>query len=448
MPEPLKAIRLVPTPRLAALVAVAAVAAVWTAMARLMSWTHDLLDLILIWDGMVVAVAVLDASLGRQLPLTLERQVARVLSVGRPNPALIVLHNSGRQALRVTVQDDGAEAIEVQGLAVDTVAPSGSTVEIRYYLQPAKRGEHRLGDLWLRTPSRLGLWQRQVRVPAQQIVRVYPDVQQVRVWDLMVLQSRDSLSRATRQRGGETEFERLREYTQDDDVRHIDWRATARHRSIIAREFQLESNQNILFALDLGRLLSASSGGLSLLDHSLNATLMLAHVAARAGDQVGLMAFDREIRAFLMPEAGPRAVKRIIQASYDLQPTDDEPDYRTVLTQLRRRLRKRSLVVLFTQVADEETQKTLIPLIKALSPGHLPLCVMLRDPALEDLLSPRHRGAEALYAKGPAAAELQWRQRVVDDMRRAGALVLHVKPQELTAELISRYLEVKRRQWL
>jgi uncharacterized protein (DUF58 family) len=213
-----------------------------------------------------------------------------------------------------------------------------------------------------------------------------------------------------------------------------------------------------VFALDLGRLMTAQarSGpdgepGLSHLDHALNATLMLSHVAMRAGDHVGLVAFDAKVRTFLPPEGGPRATRRIVQACYDLFPTLVEPDYRMVFTQLRQRLRKRSLVVLFTQVLDPATQKMLVPLVRSLSPTHLPLCILLRDASVEALLEPDGEHADTeldLYTRGPAAAEVQWRERLAEDMRRAGALVLHVRPEELTGRLIQRYLEVKQRQWL
>jgi uncharacterized protein (DUF58 family) len=449
---------LVPTHRLVALATVAAIASVFTAVARLLQWPEDLLGALIAWDVGIAALALLDALLDRKVAVQVTRHLPQVLSVGRQNAAVLDIHHGGARPVTVQVNDEGAVDLLVLGLPVAVQLPAHGTVEVRYHVEPRRRGAHQLGDLWLRVPTRLGLWQRQVRVPAAQEVRVYPDLQQVRTWDLLVLQERDSLSRAIRQRGGESEFERLREYTQDDDVRHIDWRATARHRTVIARQYQLERNQNVVFALDLGRLMTAQarSGpdgepGLSHLDHALNATLMLSHVAMRAGDHVGLVAFDAKVRTFLPPEGGPRATRRIVQACYDLFPTLVEPDYRMVFTQLRQRLRKRSLVVLFTQVLDPATQKMLVPLVRSLSPTHLPLCILLRDASVEALLEPDGERAETeldLYTRGPAAAEVQWRERLAEDMRRAGALVLHVRPEELTGRLIQRYLEVKQRQWL
>src|SRR6185295_17006205 len=185
-------------------------------------------------------------------------------------------------------------------------------------------------------------------------VKVYPDVQAVRAYELLARQDRDpSGLRASRRRGGESEFERLREYRRGDEYRAIDWKATARRQKLIAREYQLESNQTILFLLDAGRLMTAETKGLSLFDHALNATLMLAHVAARGGDRVGLLTFSDEIKSFAPPAGGPGAARRIVQAGYDLYPDLVETNYALPFEQIGIRVRKRTLVVLFTQVVDD-----------------------------------------------------------------------------------------------
>src|SRR6185295_368218 len=159
-------------------------------------------------------------------------------------------------------------------------------------------------------------------------VKVYPDVQAVRAYELLARQDRDpSGLRASRRRGGESEFERLREYRRGDEYRAIDWRATARRQKLIAREYQLESNQSILFLLDAGRLMTAEAHGLSLFDHALNATLMLSHVAARAGDRVGLLAFADAVKSYAPPSGGAGAARQIVQAGYDLHPDLVETNY-------------------------------------------------------------------------------------------------------------------------
>jgi uncharacterized protein (DUF58 family) len=320
---------------------------------------------------------------------------------------------------------------------------------------PSRRGAYALGSHTVRWPSPLGLWQRQVRIPAQHAVKVYPDVQAVRTYELLARQDREfALVRATRLKGGESEFERLREYRKDDEFRAIDWKATARQKKLIAREYQLERNQNILFLLDCGRLMTAETRGLSHLDHALNATLMMSHVAGRSGDHVGLLAFDDEVRSYVPPGGGARASHRIVQASYDLHPSLVESDYELAFDQLALRMRKRALVILFTQIVDDVAARAVLTRVRGLIPRHLPLLVLFRDVEVDELAEPHEAPAAPtrddleLYLRGAAAEAVVWRDKLIRDLKGGGALVLDVPPQRLTPALINRYLEIKARQLL
>jgi uncharacterized protein (DUF58 family) len=269
----------------------------------------------------------------------------------------------------------------------------------------------------------------------------------VRVYELLARQSRENLLvRAIRLRGGENEFERLREYGRDDDFRHIDWKATARYGGLIVREYQQERNQTVVCALDCGRLMTAETGGLAQLDHALNAVLMTAHVAARAGDQVGLLAFDAKVRAFLPPTGGRRAVQRVLQATYDVHARLVETDFGEASGHLLRRLRKRALVVLFTQVIDDVSARSLLGMVRSLPPRHLPLCVFLRDGDLDRLAEPQADARATttdLYVAAAAAEAISWRERLLRDLKAAGALVLHIPAREVVPAVVNRYLRVK-----
>jgi uncharacterized protein (DUF58 family) len=283
---------------------------------------------------------------------------------------------------------------------------------------------------------------------------VYPDIQAVRTYELLARQDREaSMFRSSRRRGGESEFERLREYRRGDEFRAVDWKATARRQKLIAREYQLESNQSIMFLLDAGRLMTAETRGLSLFDHALNATLMLSHVAARAGDQVGLLAFADGIKSFAPPAGGAQAARRIIQAGYDLHPDIVETNYNDAFEQLSLRVRKRTLVVVFTQVVDDVAAADLTRVMRGLLPRHLPLLVFFRDVEIAEMLDPTgHRGGapttQELYARGAAAEMVAFRERLLRDLTTRGALVLDILPDRLTPALINRYLEIKARHLL
>jgi uncharacterized protein (DUF58 family) len=425
------------------------VLALGVAMEKLLDIGNHFVGPLIAWDACIAAVAAIDLAWAWRTPIEARRVVPAVLSVGRANPARLELHSRMRRSVTAEINDDTAQDVVAGGLPATLTMPAGSRATVRYSLTPTRRGAHTLGDLWCRVGSPFGLWKRQFRIAAGGKVHVYPDLQAVRIYEKLVREARDErFTRVARRKGGESEFERLREYTRDDDVRRIDWKATARRRLVIVREYQLERNQNVVFLLDLGRLMTAQSDGLSHLDHALNATLMLSHVSMRAGDHVGLAAFDDNLRTFIPPEGGPHVLKKIVRATYDLFPSLVEPDYRAVFGALKMRLRKRSLLVLFTQVLDASAQKQLLPLIRSLSPTHLPLCVIFRDESVEGLMKKPVETEADLYTRGAAAGEMLWREHLVEEMRKAGALVLNVHPRELTQQLIARYLDIKARQML
>ncbi|AUX43039.1 hypothetical protein SOCE26_044790 [Sorangium cellulosum] len=418
-----------------------------------------LVDRTVLWpmlaaDAAIALVAALDAALARRPLVSVRRKAPRVLSIGRPSPVTLELRSTARRALTVAVRDDLFEAAEAPELPLAAELPARGRAELRYHVQPNRRGAFALGDHHVRYPSPLGLWTRQIRVEARSPVRVYPDVQAVRAYELLARQEREqSMFRASRRRGGESEFERLREYRRGDEYRSIDWKGTARRQKLISREYQLESNQSIMLLLDAGRLMTAETGSLSLFDHALNATLMLAHVAARGGDHVGLLAFADGVRCFAPPAGGPRAAHRIVQAGYDLHPELVETSYAEAFGALSMRVRKRTLVVIFTQVVDDVAAGELLRQTRGLLPRHLPLCVLFRDSDVDGLLEPaRERGGGAsdaeLYVKGAAAELMGHRDRLIRDLKRHGALVLDVGTSELTPGLINRYLEIKARHLL
>jgi uncharacterized protein (DUF58 family) len=166
-------------------------------------------------------------------------------------------------------------------------------------------------------------------------------------------------------------------------------RSVARRQKLITCEYQQERNQSVLCMLDCGRLMTAETQGLSQLDHALNAVLMLSHVATRAGDQVGLLAFDARVRAFLPPQSGRRAAQRVVAASYDIHAQIVETDFEAAYGYLSQRLRKRSLVVLFTEVIDEVSAKSVVRTVRSLGPRHLALVVLFRDETLDAMAEPR-----------------------------------------------------------
>ena len=400
-------------------------------------------------DLAILVVAGIDAWLARRPLVSVSREAPHVLSLARPNRIRLLVRSSARRKLAVSVNQDLFDDSDSADLPLAASLPPRGSAALSYHVEPRRRGAYTLGDHWVRYPSPLGFWQRQLRIPAEDSVRVYPDVHAIRAFELLARQDREyAFVRATRRQGGESEFERLRDYTKDDEYRSIDWKATARRQKLIARQYQLEQNQNLFFMLDGGRLMTAETAGLSQFDHALNAMLMLAHVASRGGDRVGMLAFDETMRRFVPPASGPSATRRLIQSSYDLHPRLVEPDYDRAFEQVALRVRKRSLVVLFTQILDDNVAQVVLQRTRALLGRHLTLLVLFRDVEVEALLEAPSRTALDLYTRGAAAELVRWREAVIRELKSAGALVLDVRPKELTAALVNRYLEIKARHLL
>lgn len=419
------------------------------ALALLMLVEEGMLWPMLGLDAGLVVLAGLDFLVSLKRLVTVRREAPEVMSLGRQNAVTLALRSISRRRLRVQVTLDLFDEAHSPDLPFTVQLGPRGNHRSKIAVEPRRRGAYHLGDHWVRYPSLLGLWLRQYRVRARHAVRVYPDLQQVRQFELLARQNRElSLVRASRLKGGESEFARLRDYTRDDEFRAIDWKATARRQKLTSREYQLESNQNIVFMLDAGRLMTAQVGGISQFDHALNATLMLSHVATRGGDQVGLVGFDATVRAFVHPSAGPGASAKLVRAAYDLHPRLVESDYDRAFAQVALRQRKRSLLILFTQVVDNSVARTLLKQTRALLKAHLPLIVLFRDTDVDALLERSAVGDVGRYQQGAAAELLRWRGSVIGDLKGAGALVLDVAPQRLTGSLINTYLQIKARHLL
>jgi uncharacterized protein (DUF58 family) len=378
-------------------------------------------------DGFIALVALADLLLARRPLVDVRRTSREVFSIGRQNPVTLELRSRAARRLHVEVTDDLFDHAAAPELPMTVDLRPGARAQATYRVVPRRRGTYALGAHTLRYRSPLGLWIRQLRVPASQPVRIYPDVQAVRDYELLARQS-------------------------DDEYRRIDWKATARRHKLITRQYQLERDQSIVFMLDAGRLMSAESDDLSLFDHALNATLMLTYVASRGGDQVGMMTFADRVLTYLPPGPGKSASQRLIRSLFSIHPELVETDYEGAFTQLGPRLRKRSLVVLFTQIQNHNAAQQLLRLARGLQPRHLPLIILLRDPAVESLVHIDAADCTTAslrpYVSAAAAETLSWQARLIRDLKRAGALVLDVFPRELSPSLVNRYLEIKARQML
>jgi uncharacterized protein (DUF58 family) len=404
---------------------------------------------LLVMDSAIAVAALADAWIIRARRVEVERGVGAILSVGRANAVTLSLRNTSRRALRGTIADDPIADALTEGLPARFVLPPHGVATVRYEVTPTRRGRRDFGALHVRYGSPLGLLARQESTVVPSRSDVYPDVHAARSLEMLRRQGRqDARLGSLRVRGGDTEFERLRPYQRGDDVRHIDWRASARRDDPTVRQYQAESNQSVVFALDIGRSMRGESGGLTSVDHALNAALLAADVALRGGDRAGLLTFDDVPRSFVKPGGGRAGGRKLTRAAFAIEATFAATDYRAALSFLLAQVRARSLFVIFTNLLDQRSASDLSSSVRSLLPRHLPLCVMMRDLDVESLAVAPARALDDLYIRAAAGEALAWRHALIRSLRKKGVLVLDAHPGDVTPALVKSYLEIKARRLL
>lgn len=377
------------------------------------------------------------------------RRTERVMSIGERNRIVLVLTNATGRTLHLKVTEPLPHGFEPLTVPLGRVVlPGHGSVEITYDVRPLERGLKRIPPTSIRVAGPLRLGWRPLAAGGAHEVRVYPNVMAVGRYQNLIRRSRlrEMGISTVRQRGQGTEFESLRDYTPGDDPSKIDWKATARKAKLISRNYQAEKSQSIILCLDAGRMMSTEIDGMSRFDHAVNSALLLAHVALQHGDGVGLVVFGDGVKRYLKPRKGHAYLPRIVEALYDVHPSLVEPNYRDALTRAAQG-RRRSLVVMFTDVSGEETASELVPYVNRLLPRHLPLVVFLRDSEVEYRAEGEtgQGGRADPWSMAAAANFLEERAAVGEFLRSKGTLVLDVLPGRLAPNVVNTYLEIKAR---
>ncbi len=393
----------------------------------------------------VAAVDFLRLYLATNRGIEASRVIPRTCSLGVPLTSEITIENRSSMTLVGEVRDDLPENFESSPAEHVLRLPPLGRMTARRKLKPGRRGAFKLEYVYLRFASTLRLWVRHVRIEVVNQLNVYPDMKQLSDYALLARTNRLSLIgvRKTRRVGQDNEFERLRDYTRDDSYRHIDWRSTARRRKLTVRQFQNDQSQRVIFLLDCGRMMTNERNGYSLLDHALNSTLMMAYVALTQGDAVGMLCFSDKIHSYIPPRGGSSQMNRLIQAGFDQFPRLVESRYDQAFLYLSSHCKRRSLVVLATNVIDEVNAGAIVDYLGNINGQHLPLGVLLRDREMFEAADSPDGDTFQMYRSAAAADILLWRDQVLKDLEHRGVLVVDAFPDELTAPLVNQYLEVK-----
>lgn len=396
------------------------------------------------FGGVLLAVMLLDAVWVLRAPsLSAVRRVASSLPVGVWSHAQVRIANSGKRPWRMRVYDHYPQQSAAEGLPQAVRVAAGGFAEIDYRLRPLQRGDENFGLVQVRLDSPLRLWQRSRLLGAAQTVKVYPNFAEVAKYTLFATDNRLSQIgiKKHRRRGEGLSFHQLRDYRAGDALRQIDWKATARLQRLISREYQDERDQQVVFLIDCGRRMLAKDDALSHFDHALNAVLLLSYVALRQGDAVGFFAFAGPQR-FLPPRKGALTINTVLNNVYDLQPTTHASDYALAASELIKRLKKRSLVVLVTNLRDEDAEE-LRPAIALLRKRHLVVLASLQEAVLNQVAQQPVQGFDQALRMAATDIYLEQRRQAHQVLKNFGVMMLDVEPARLPVALVNRYLDIK-----
>jgi uncharacterized protein (DUF58 family) len=419
-------------------------AAVWPSPDRLTVALWLLLGL----NGLVL-MGMLGDSLRAQGGLVqVQRQPIKRLSIGRDNPITLTVTNP-RYPTQIQIRDTlPLEQFELNSEELSAQLAVGAVQTLTYQAKPKQRGEFNWGVIQVRQLSPWGLAWVEQRVPQAATVAVYPDLLMLRSLSIRLAISSTGMLRQQRKWGMGTEFAELKDYSQGDDPRLIDWKATARRDRPLVRVLEPEREQTLIILLDRGRLMTAQVQGLSRFDWGLNATLALAMAGLHRGDRVGVAVFDRAIHTWIPPQRGDRHLNHLIERLTPIQPELLEPDYLGAANVLVRQQSRRALVVMITDVVDQMASAELLQALGRMRPRYLPFCVTLRDPQINQQAEAFSPEVDASFAQAVAIDLLAQRQAAFAGLQRQGVLVLDAAANQVSEQLVDRYLQLKWRNQL
>ncbi len=400
----------------------------------------------------LLALALADRIAGGATPLDVTRRVGSVLSVGTGNPVVISVHNTTARPFLLQVADEtpvdgSAEPLDAR---LNVRASAYKTTSVTYSFSPEKRGKYTFEGIWIQHASRLGFWTVKRRIACLSEINVYPNIEALHRFELLarVNNLNEIGVRTIRMKGEGTEFERLREYRQGDEPRKVDWKATARMGKLIVREMGQDRNQNLLLMIDMGRMMRQTTGGLSHFDYALNTAIILGHIAARRGDNVGAVLFSDTVKRFVALGRGRASVDAMVRACYDVEPEPVATNYSRMFRYVAANVRKRSLLVMMTHLVPGEDRLLIRSFLKMLGRQHLPLCLFFREPALEEQVNALPVTPEDAFRRAAAADILLERHEGLASLTHAGVMAVDTLPGELSNVAIGQYLDIKARNLL
>jgi len=415
-----------------------------------LSWDRPWLRWVALAYNLLLFTAAFVESRFCQLPkgLMITREFGSRFAMGAETEVRIHIQNASKRPVSLMLKDEYPPQMSLNGLREGRVdVDAQSTATLIYGVKPPKRGRFEFGQTALRFRSKLKLIWCQTTVTEPVTVKVYPNIRRAREAELKALGARSVVSshRKTSWRGEGREFESMRDYVRGDELRHVSWTATARRGKLTTRQYQIERDQTILIALDAGRLMTARIEQETKLDSAVHATLALFSASARAGDNAGLVVFGRGIKSYLPPSRGRDHIEAALEALHAVEPEMIEPSYPHAFEFIAANAKRRSLVVLLTDLVDEEGSKELLNSLHILRPRHLPLVVTIADRDLKAVVRQIPSSVKDVFTQSVAEEIIHHREAALRMVESIGGLALDVTAAALAPALLETYLRVKER---
>jgi uncharacterized protein (DUF58 family) len=394
----------------------------------------------------LLALVVLDTLLAPDpRRIEVERELPEIIPLDTVVTATWHVTNPTRRRVHVELADELLPSFRAGIRRFALQVPGRRTVAATTTLRPARRGRFDVTELVLRVRGPLGLAARQRARHRVDTVRVYPPFTSREDAELRIRRARqlEIGLRTAQGRGGGTEFDQLREYTPDDELKRMDWAATARAGKPIVRTFRAERNQVVINLLDNGRVMAGRVDDVPKVEHAMDAVMMLTAVSTRLGDRAGLVAFDREVRAVVPPSHARGQLSKVTEAMYELEPQLGESDYLGAFTETLARFRRRAMLVLYTDLIEQAIQETLLPALPLIARTHLLIIASVQDTDIVRWAREPADDEEDAYRKAAAIKALDERRAVRARLQEMGATVIDAPPRKLAPQLADAYLRVK-----
>ncbi len=402
-----------------------------------------IVSILVILASTLIEIAMLYAIKG----ITAERILPERFSNGNDNPVLILLENRYNFPVKLRIYEDYPVQFQIRDGGFDVSLARHESKQLHYTLKPLKRGEYIFGFVNTLATGSLGLVYRRFRTCKDQKVAVYPSFQQMRRFELMAVSNRltEIGIKKIRKVGNSSEFEHIRPYVQGDDPRKVNWQATARRGDIMVNNYQDERSQQVFCLIDKGRVMKMPFEGMSLLDYAINASLVLLNTALIKGDKAGLITFSNQISNLVPAERRPTQMNKIMEVLYSQRTFYKESDYEILYATVKLKITQRSLLILFTNFETTESLKRQLFFLQNLATQHLLVVVIFENTEMNSLLETSPKTVKDIYIKTIAEKFKLDKRLLVLELEHYGIHSILTTPENLTVNIINKYLELKTR---